>query len=88
MIRFRILRLVLLCMALSSSLVCCGEDRQKCVSSEDCDQEKECLYSGNKPDDFYCLLRCRDDSECPPGQTCTGSASSCMACRDYIQVCE
>jgi hypothetical protein len=69
----------------------CGSDgRTNCSKNgiSDCKEGEECLYSGNQEDDYYCLLRCSAKDDCPPGQDCTGSASSCMTCMDYINVCE
>ncbi|MBW1809940.1 MAG: hypothetical protein JRJ87_17215 [Deltaproteobacteria bacterium] len=80
------LRIVAVSVLVSFFISCGG--REKCERQSDCDPPELCLFSGNKTDDYYCLVPCDNDEDCPGSQKCTGKAASCAFCMDVIDVCE
>jgi hypothetical protein len=83
--------LVFFCFAFFGlALVACGDTNAACSSQDECAGTEECIWvrSGDKVVGKMCSIRCAKDSECPPGTSCSGGASTCPTCNDYIQVCQ
>lgn len=77
----------LLCLLLAAAG--CGDTAGACSSEGECAGTEECIWvrEGSQVLGRMCSIRCESDQECPPGTTCSGAASTCPTCNDYIQIC-
>ncbi len=71
------------------TLAACGTGSGVCETSSDCAGAEQCLWMKRNGQVVgkRCVLKCAGDPECG-GQRCSGAASSCPACNDFIRICE
>jgi hypothetical protein len=61
-----------------------------CVSDANCVGTEQCLWvwQGAVAVGKQCVILCVSPASCPPSQTCTGKASSCSTCTNFVKICE